>query len=90
MPGSKRGICPQNGGDCGSPKRERRAITLYLDAIKSDREPGDLPDWVHTLILARRLGVMPSVVDEEPLEWMVRLLELTYQEGKQGISLWPQ
>lgn len=30
---------------------------------------------------------MPSVIDEEPLEWVVRLAELNYQEGKQGVSL---
>ena len=30
---------------------------------------------------------MPSVIDNEPLEWIVKMAELSYQEGKQGVSL---
>ncbi len=30
---------------------------------------------------------MPSVVEEEPLEWVTRLHELHYQESKQEITL---
>ena len=30
---------------------------------------------------------MPSVVDNEPLEWVVRLNEIAYQEDKQGFAL---
>jgi len=37
--------------------------------------------------LARKLDVMPSVVDNEPLVWIIRMAELSYQEGKQGVSL---
>ena len=30
---------------------------------------------------------MPSVIENEPLEWVVRLAEIMYQEGKQGVTL---
>lgn len=30
---------------------------------------------------------MPSVIDEEPLEWVIRLMELAYQETKQDVTL---
>lgn len=30
---------------------------------------------------------MPSVIEEEPLEWVVRLNELRYQENRQEITL---
>ena len=30
---------------------------------------------------------MPSVVDDEPLEWIIKMSELAYQESKQGVSL---
>lgn len=30
---------------------------------------------------------MPSTIEEEPLEWVARLHELYYQEGKQEITL---
>lgn len=36
--------------------------------------------------LAERLGVLPSAIDEEPLEWVVRLMEYHYQKGMQGIN----
>jgi len=30
---------------------------------------------------------MPSVLDEEPMYWVARLVELHYQESKQEVSL---
>jgi hypothetical protein len=47
----------------------------------------DVPDWVGQIRLARYYRVLPSAIDEEPLEWVVRLVELYYQESKQGVTI---
>jgi hypothetical protein len=33
------------------------------------------------------LGVMPSVIDEEPMEWVMRILEVAYQESMQQVQI---
>ena len=30
---------------------------------------------------------MPSVIDNEPLEWIIKMSELAYQESKQEVTL---
>lgn len=41
------------------------------------------PEWVWQVQLAQRFGVLPSAIDNEPLEWVARLSEIAYQEGMQ-------
>ena len=55
-----------------------------MNALSEGREPRtDPPDWLWQIRLAQRYNVLPSAIDNEPMEWIVRLIELTYQEGKQ-------
>jgi hypothetical protein len=39
-----------------------------------------LPDWVSVVELAEAMHVMPSVVDDEPLEWILRMHEYFYHK----------
>jgi hypothetical protein len=42
----------------------------------------ELPDWVSVVQLAEYMHVLPSVVDEEPLEWVLRLSEYLYHKNR--------
>jgi len=57
--------------------------------LKAEKETlPDPPEWVSQIVLARAYGVLPSAIDDEPMEWVAKMVELFYQENKQGIRLW--
>ena len=42
---------------------------------------------MNVILLAKAMNKMPSEIDEEPLEWILRLAEYHYHAGKQGVTL---
>jgi len=55
--------------------------------LKSGKEAKRMPHWLPQVLLARWMGVMPSAIDDEPLEWVTRLFELHCQATKMDIEL---
>ena len=57
-----------------------------MNAVKAERAVlPDPPDWLFQIRLAQRYNVLPSAIDDEPMEWVSRMIELAYQESKQGL-----
>lgn len=55
---------------------------LHLDAVRSGKKTiPDPPEWFDVILLAEQLGKMPSEIDNEPMEWIVKLSEYHYLAG---------
>lgn len=59
-------------------------MTLYFNAVRSGKKRlPELPEWVNVIQLAEMMNVMPSVIDDEPLEWIERMQEYYYHKFHQ-------